>query len=373
MKTALAAKLESLGTGKAVLGFDGFVDEVVHVVKTRLDQERHIRMETLKEYGEFICAGSGLSSNVEILTIRKKPGGNGVIMADALDRLGYDVSYIGCVGKGAVDPVFCEMSGRVRMAGIAPPAQTDAMEFFDGKLIRSKLGPLNAVSWADVLAAVPPETMARMVGAARLVGFLNWSLVANMSGFYKGFLEDVVPLLDAQGRVGKTVFFDLADPEKRPGAEIKAALGLIGGFSSAGFDVVLGLNKKEACEIAALYGMEIAGVKAQPLRPLASFIQKHVRVACLVIHPADRACCLKGGAYAEQEGPYTAQPVLTTGAGDNFNAGFAFGHCAGLAADECLLLGNAASGFYVRAGRSGTRREIAELLRQWGEGRLNCY
>ena len=69
---------------KAAIGFDGFVDEVVHVVKKRIDPENYTRVLTLTEYGQRIAATSGLSATVEIVTISKKLGGNGPILANAL-------------------------------------------------------------------------------------------------------------------------------------------------------------------------------------------------------------------------------------------------------------------------------------------------
>jgi sugar/nucleoside kinase (ribokinase family) len=307
---------------------------------------------------------------VEILTIRKKLGGNGPIMADALERLGFGVTYIGCVGEGPVHPVFRELAERCRMIGIAAPAQTDAMEFFDGKLIRGKLDSVNKVTWADVKRAIPAESIAEIAAEARLIGFLNWSLVANMSGFYQGFLSDVAPLLTASDREGKVLFFDLADPAKRSVAEIKNALSLIEDFADAGFQTILGLNKKEACEIAEIFGMEIPDFRDMPLEPLASFLAERIRISCLVIHPVDRACCLYGDVYAEQGGPFCARPRLTTGAGDNFNAGFVTGFCEGLDIDSCLLLGNAASGYYVRNEQSGTRDKLISFLKKWDHGEI---
>ena len=48
------------------------------------------------------------------------------------------------------------------------------------------------------------------------------------------------------------------------------------------------------------------------------------------------------------EGPYTSNPRLTTGAGDNFNAGFCLGQLLGLSPQQCLITGTGTSGFYVQ-------------------------
>jgi len=110
----LADKLKEsdVRTLKAVIGFDGFVDEVVHVVDKRIDPENYTRVPTLTEYGQRIASTSGLSSNVEIVTISKKLGGNGPILANALIECGVKMSYIGAVGYPDVNAVFLDMAGQ---------------------------------------------------------------------------------------------------------------------------------------------------------------------------------------------------------------------------------------------------------------------
>lgn len=65
----------------AVMGLDGFVDQILHVVKTRTDANNYIRMETLSEFGDFISKAAGLSSNVEFIPLQSKLGGKGLLWA----------------------------------------------------------------------------------------------------------------------------------------------------------------------------------------------------------------------------------------------------------------------------------------------------
>ena len=67
------------------------------------------------------------------------------------------------------------------------------------------------------------------------------------------------------------------------------------------------------------------------------------------------------------DGPYCQNPQLTTGAGDNFNAGFCVGLLAGLEPQEMLAAGTANSGFYVRNGRSAKSADLVAFLDQWGQ------
>ncbi|PID89184.1 MAG: hypothetical protein CSB01_03330 [Bacteroidia bacterium] len=62
-------------------------------------------------------------------------------------------------------------------------------------------------------------------------------------------------------------------------------------------------------------------------------------------------------------GPYTSTPKLTTGAGDNFNAGFCNGLLRGFTTEECLATGVNTSGFYVRNAHSPSKQELIAFLR----------
>ena len=174
-----------------------------------------------------------------------------------------------------------------------------------------------------------------------------------------------------ENRVGKTLFIDFADPEKRGGEEILGAVRLMERFEEAGLKTALGLNKKEACEFAELFGRKITDYREYPLEELTRFVAGQIKIDCLVVHPVKKAACMTGGNYYEVNGPFCAHPVLSTGAGDNFNAGFAYGYLCGFEPALSLMLGTATSGFYVRNGRTGTAEEMERFLMEWKEGKLD--
>ena len=88
----------------------------------------------------------------------------------------------------------------------------------------------------------------------------------------------------------------------------------------------------------------------------------------LVVHTSADAYVFEGGCEF-YEGPsfFCESPVTLTGGGDNFNAGFCLGVMSGLGAAACLLLGNAASGYYVRYGKSANLDELKEFIRGYIE------
>ena len=57
---------------RAFVGLDGFIDEIFSVVDKRLDADHYSRIETIEAYGKRILEGSGLSLNLEIVSLAQK-------------------------------------------------------------------------------------------------------------------------------------------------------------------------------------------------------------------------------------------------------------------------------------------------------------
>jgi sugar/nucleoside kinase (ribokinase family) len=162
----------------------------------------------------------------------------------------------------------------------------------------------------------------------------------------------------------RILFFDLADPEKRTPQDIRRALELIAGFQKY-FDVILGLNEKESSEIGKVLGLDTSDHSPNGLARLGQEILSFVPVSTLVIHPVAYAVAVSKAGVALAEGPFTESPLITTGAGDHFNAGFCFGKLLDLNDAMSLLIGVSTSGFYVRTAKSPTIEEIVGLLNNW--------
>jgi sugar/nucleoside kinase (ribokinase family) len=86
-----------------------------------------------------------------------------------------------------------------------------------------------------------------------------------------------------------------------------------------------------------------------------------------MVHPVAEAGAYLEGEYYHVQGPFTSKPRLTTGAGDNFNAGFCLGLMLKLKVEQCLALGKALSGFYVRQMRSPSWDELVDFVALWAE------
>jgi len=370
----LQALTEKLGTTnpqelQMLIGIDGFVDEIIHVVGKRFDFDTFDRVETIAAFGERITRAAGLSANIEFVPVQVKLGGNGPIFANALLEHGAGIIYVGSIGKPDIHPVFKPMADRCTVYSLCDPGHTDALEFTDGKLMLGKTEVLNAIRWdmfKDAFGGV--EKIAALIDTCDMFSMTNWTMVPHMNEIWEGIVREVFPIMVPRTE-RPLAFFDLADPEKRSKGDILEALRLIGKFE-AKFRAVLGLNEKEAFEIAEVYGIQIddALPREAKMEKLVTGIFAELGISCLVVHPTREAMACTVDGYVRVDGPFCEKPVLTTGAGDNFNAGFCLGRALGLTIEEALLTGVATSGFYVRNAKSPCFDELRLFLKKWHGG-----
>ena len=353
----------------ALVGFDGFIDSIIDLVSTRHDMSPggYTRIATIPQFAARCAAAAGMSTNIERVIRERRFGGNGPLMAGALARLGVPVTYIGAVGEESgpgVHPTFAGFAGMCRrVIPVGPPSTTECLEFDDGKLMLNETAAAQAVTWERIVAVAGLPVLRQIVDEAALVGIVNWSLLGGVPGIWRGLMTDVLGSVSAKVR---RVFIDLSDPAKRTDADIRGAMSLLSQLDRAGLRVMLGLNLAESQRIAAVVGAgEVRGEPTlEALSSVARKIREQIGVECVVIHPRHGAAAAIEGESAWIEGPFTAKPRLSTGAGDHFNAGFSLGRTCGATLAESLAIGCAVSGAYVRDARSPDRERLAAFLRE---------
>jgi sugar/nucleoside kinase (ribokinase family) len=354
----LLAKAAEAGQMTAFVGLDGFIDEILHVVDKRENAEQYQRLTTIAKLAERFAAAAGKSTNVELVNQVTKLGGNGPIMANALASFGLKVTYLGILGYPNLHPVFTDFARRAEVHSIANPGTTDALEFDDGKIMVGKHSSLKEVTWDNIQSRFGRERFAEKFSGSDLVGFVNWTMLPYMSQVWESILKDVCPAMNSPRR---TLFFDLADPEKRTREDIARALDLIGQFEKY-FNVILGLNEKEAYEIGQVLGLKPTGATQEGLSQFTLEIAARLKVGTLVIHPVTYAVAITHGKVDLVDGFFTAKPLITTGAGDHFNSGFCLGRLLGFDNQMSLLTGVTTSGFYVRTGQSPSIAQLAGMM-----------
>jgi hypothetical protein len=359
---ALRAHAHAYASKRALVGLDGFVDTIVTPVGLRSGQgEAFTPIATLTDFGQRIVNAAGKSTNIELYPRLDKLGGNGPIMAHALLAHGAQLTYVGALGSPAIHPVFAPLAARARVVSVTEPAHTTAVEFTDGKLMLGQMRSLDAITFDALVVAMGEDGLAAELAAADVVALVNWTMIPHMTSIFNGLLEKVLPKVSAPKA---RFFFDLADPEKRSTDDLRHALAAIARFESFG-RVTLGLNFKEAQQVGSALDVPCGGEDGPSLKATASALRQRLRIDTVVVHPRASAACATPAGTAWIPGPYTERPLITTGAGDHFNAGFSTGQLLGLDPESCLATGVCTSGHYVRTGESPTLAQIETFLANW--------
>lgn len=362
-RTAAALRLEASRVPQltAFVGLDGFVDEILDVVDKRQDVSNYQRMPTIASLGERISGAAGRSTNIELVTRRTKLGGNGPIMANALASFGLNTTYVGSLGFPNLHPVFAEFAQRAKVISISEPGHTDALEFEDGKLMLGKMYPLAEVNWDNLNARAGAETVRSQVQSSTLIAFVNWTMLPHMSTIWERMLAEIVPTVTGERR---WMFFDLADPAKRTREDLLHALELVHQFNTK-FRVILGLNEKEAFEVGEVLGLPMPDGSPNGLGCLTQRIAEKVAVETIVVHPVSYALAVTDGRVSMVSGPRIQKALITTGAGDHFNAGFCLGKLLGLDDAASVLTGVTTSGYYVKTATTPGMLDLAGMMDSW--------
>ena len=356
--SGVRASRQRLSSLRAVIGMDGFVDSIIEVVSTRKDFKDYTPVPTIAAFADKVQAAAGKSANYEFVVTATKLGGNGPLYADALAMAGVGVDYVGSLGLPTPNPVFERFSRRARLHTICEPGYTDAVEFSDGKLMLGKITQLAGVNWDNLVAKVGLETFRGMCDAADLIAMNNWTMLPHLGEIWSHVCSDILPSLSPRPR---RVFIDLADPEKRTTSDLLRDLATLSAMERHA-RVTLGLNLKEASQVATALDLPAPADANDQILSAARSIRARLTIETVVIHPRRGAGAATPGAAAWFDGPMVNRPRLSTGAGDNFNAGFSLGQLAGLSLEQCLACGCASSGFYVRNAASPASVELADFL-----------
>lgn len=362
---------EHVRSRRGLVGFDGFIDSIIRPVNLRrsMASDDFEAIGTITGFADRCAAAAGKSTNIELHIAERRFGGNGPLMAGAMARLGSGVTYIGAVGRNdaprELHPIYAELAERCeRVIPVAPPAETDALEFEDGKLMLGKPANIQSVTWERLKGEVGLGELLRLASGAATIAVVNWVMMGGVESIWRGMLEELLPALPADSR--RSMFVDLADPAKRTDGDILRVVGALAELNRA-IPVTLGLNQAEAERIGRVLAIDIyEGPGNQSLgaamRRTASSIRSGAGVDCCVVHPREGAAAATADESAWFEGPFTPRPRISTGAGDHFNGGFAVARSLGLPLSESLAAACATSGAYVRDARSPDRRRLVEFL-----------
>jgi len=370
VRTTAAEKLRaSSHVPRALVGFDGFIDTMADVVEQRLSSrpDDYRAIPTIAKLAERIASVAGVSTNLEVRTRSVAAGGNGPYMAGAMARLGCVVQCIGALGEPEIDPVYEDLAARCeRVWSIANAARTDALEFGDGKIMLNHPDAIDEVSWDRVIERVGLETLIEACQSSDVIATVNWTNLCGLPGIWKGLREQVFPKLAN----APLLFVDLADPGRRTDADVSSLLDDLRSLQKAA-PVTLGLNLVECERLSRIAGIPTRdGAAARNVSPehfahAAAALRECLGLSRVVVHNRIGSGAACDDQLAWLPSRLIDRPVITTGAGDHFNGGFAMAIARGLDLGSCLAVAGATATLYVERGSGPDEAAVlAELERQ---------
>lgn len=341
----------------AMVGFDGFIDCIVRVVKHKNPDKSICFFNDMGEFGTYLKSKSGKSCSLELVEQVRKMGGNMPIFSMALGTMGVQVSCIGAMGSPGPLPEFEIMKEKnCTLYGIGESGATTALEFNDGKIMMAQMKGMDELTWGKIKSLIGVDKLTEFYASSHLIGLLNWSETEDANSIWEGILKEVMP--DIKPGKNQILFFDLSDCSKKSSQDIVKALELIREF--AGYRrVILGMNENE---VEIIYKTLWGEPEANDLKSMGDRLYGYLGIDAAVIHSRKLSIAW------EQEGSYCARtfyidcPTISTGGGDNFNAGFCAAQLLGFDMAASIRMANAASACYIKNGFSPGKTELIEFL-----------
>lgn len=345
---------------KFFVGFDGCIDTIVRPVKKMGESGEISYFEDIKEFADFVGSKSGKSCCVELHRVTEKAGGNATIYAQSLSKLGVKTACVGAFGYPEPVELFRDGRNSMELVSVSEPGRCTALEFKDGKVMFSETVGANSLNYECLVRRVGEERLYRMLCSSGVIALMNWSEIPGSTGIWKGFLENFFPRLPQN--VTRMVFVDISDCSRRESEDILYMLQILKDFSCY-CNVTLSLNQNEFEIILTVLGVS----RDVSMEAVGKHICKKYRLQYLVVHLRDGACAFCEDDVSYVPTRYICSPVISTGGGDNFNAGLTYGLVSGMSIKCAMAIGNASSGFYVSHGYSAELAQLRQYIEQWKE------
>jgi hypothetical protein len=355
---ALAKAKTSESSKRAVLGFDGFIDTLVRVIHQKSETSASTFFKSISEFGAYTVEKNH-SFSLEVKTILEKPGGNMPIMSQALSNLGISCMCIGPLGVPQVHPKFQRLQERCTVHSFGDPGRSFCMEFGNGKIMLADMGRLNETGWQNILETIGKENLLHSFESADLICLLNWSEIDASTDIWKGLLRDIFPEL-TKAKTRK-LFIDFSDGSKRSKAALLEALDLVRHFADY-FEVTVSVNRNEAMLFAEI--IQPGSLDLQTDLP-TDLLRKHLAASCVVLHTSQYGIATSAKDTSRVASFSVKNPAFSTGAGDNFNAGFCKGILAGMSHPEAMVCGHATAAYYITHGISPSPEQLTVFLNEY--------
>lgn len=357
----LADRIESstMPDVSVTVGFDAVVDKLERPVRSMDEAYRPTYFSTIGEFGQYIQKKDGLSCVIELKTVVEKTGGNMPNLATTLGRLGISTDCVGTLGLPVPDPVFVNAMGpNCRLHTAGQYGQCLALEFETGKVMLSQMGDAAELTYDQIESHIGKSQLDRLYGQAQLLGFLNWSELYHSTEIWSNVLERHVCPKGPDHT--KDILIDITDCSRSTSSKLRELFEVIrkmGQFRR----VTLSLNRNEAVLLGNYLALEY---EQENWGQLAAAINTYAMAQCTIIHLVAGSVAATADKSYQTKGFWVRKPIITTGGGDNYNAGLVFAMLLGLNIDDAMVVANATSNFYVSMGHGPSRQELINHMRE---------
>lgn len=362
---------ESVKNKKIFLGFDGYIDSLYSLVRSRNSINEHIKMNSMKEFGERIISVAGSSANIERILKRRTFGGFAPNTSSAFSTLGVEINLIASLGYPKIKKVFKPLISKnsIETISFANPGETIGLEFNDGKLMLTDYHNIHEINWELLNDRVGMKKMLEIFENADGLGFGHWSSIPSLTNIWKKMQEEVFPSLN--NLTDKIFFIDLADIKKWSKKIISEMLQILQDINND-IPVLLSLNDQEAKDISmVLNGISTIYPVKENLKDYyegGKLINEVLTLTYLVIHTPYYATITTNKTQKEHywiAQAHTSEPKYTTGAGEHFHSGVIAGLISNLSPAESILLGNVIASLFIRTGKPPNIKMIKEFLEKY--------
>jgi hypothetical protein len=353
------------------LGFDGYIDSLYTLVKSRKDSKEYIKMDKMSTFGNIVKQAAGSATNIERILKKRTSGGFAPNTAKAMQSLGIKINLVAAVGYPEVKKQFLPFKelGGVDLVNFSNPGETLGLEFDDGKVLLPDFANIMNIDWDLLMDRVGLDNIISMITNSDLMGFGHWASLPYFNNIWTKMIDWILPSID--NLENKLFFVDLADLKKRKSNDIEKMLEILRQINDL-VPVVLSLNDQEAMDICKLLDKVDIFKNDIPnhldLSEGGRAINSELNLSYLVIHtPHFATISLRSGDHCYIRQGFTSKPKYTIGAGEYFNAGISSALCCGLDPAEALLIGNGITGIFIRTGQAPTFDQLIQFLKYYME------
>ena len=357
---------QNLSSKTSFLGFDGYIDSLYFLVKSRKDALNFQKMKKMNEFAEFVSKVAGSSGNIERILKKKTSGGFAPNTAKALNTLGIKINLVAAMGYPNIYDVFTSLSSKesINAISFSNPGETLGLEFHDGKVLLPDFSNIIKLNWELIKDRVGLNTLIFLMNHSNILGFGHWSSIPRFNEIWENIVNEVLPNINNSQE--KILFTDLADIKKRSTYDIKKMIKLLKKINEY-IPVLLSLNDQEAVDITKnldhVATIDPSKKNFKDYFDVGKRMNQELNLSYLVIHSPHFATISLSNEehYWVTEG-FTSKPKYTTGAGEYFHSGTIAALSCEMSPNESILIGNALTAIFVRTGSPPTFDKLKEYI-----------